>query len=57
MQLVEVIEEILETGVLSRAVEHRMQQLVDSTPMGESEMAAIAQLLEALCEGNIRPVA
>lgn len=57
MQLAEIVEEVLTTGVLPLAVERRMQKLLNRPAFDESEMVMIDRLLEALTSGMIHPVA
>lgn len=57
MQLVEVVEHILATGLLPMSVERKMQKLLDKNSIGEMEMAAIDQLIEALRNGSVQPIA
>ena len=57
MQLVEMVEDILRTGLLPLAVERQMKSLLDRTALNESEQAMIDRLLEALTSGTVHPVA
>lgn len=57
MQLVETIQEILAVGVLPVALERKMRQLLNKQSLSETEIAAVDQLIEALCSGLVRPVA
>jgi hypothetical protein len=57
MNLAEVIEKVLKTGVLSMQVERQMHRLLKTCPMDEQSVTAIDQLIEALAKGAIQPVA
>ncbi|UBF25628.1 hypothetical protein K9N68_29355 [Kovacikia minuta CCNUW1] len=57
MKLVEMIQEVLQTGVLPMRTERQMQRLLASCPMDEQSIAAIDQLIDALCQGTIQSVA
>lgn len=57
MNLAEMIEEVLQTGVLSMQVERQMHRLLKTCPMDEQSVSAIDQLIEALGQGVIQPVA
>ncbi len=57
MSLAEIIEEVLQTGVLSMQVERQMHRLLKTCPMDEQSVSAIDQLIEALGQGAIQPVA
>lgn len=57
MQLIEIITEVLETGLMPMAVERRMHQLLDSGHLNETEMQVVDQLIDALSTGKIQPVA
>lgn len=57
MQLVETIQEILAAGVLPLALERQIHQLLKKQTFSETEVAAVDQLIEALCNGLVRSVA
>ncbi|MDX2239767.1 MAG: hypothetical protein NW224_03685 [Leptolyngbyaceae cyanobacterium bins.302] len=61
MQLVEIIREVLETGMISMSVERKMYQLLDSRSFAqdfsEMERRCVDQLLEAMQMGRIQPIA
>lgn len=57
MQLIEVVEQVLEAGVLPMAVERKLYQLLESSQFNAKEIAAIEQLLEAMMSGAVQPVA
>ncbi len=57
MQLIEVVEQVLESGVLPMAVERKLYQLLDSSQINAKEMAAVERLMEAMMNGAIQPVA
>lgn len=57
MQLIEVVEQVLEAGVLPMAVERKLYQLLESSQFDTKEMAAIERLIEAMMNGMIQPVA
>lgn len=57
MQLVHLIKQVLETGVLPMSVERCLNRLLTSTEFNDSELAAIDELLTALATGMIRPIA
>ncbi len=57
MSLPEIIEEVLQTGVLSMRVERQMHRLLKTCPMDEQSIGAIDQLMEALGKGTIQPIA
>lgn len=56
MQLTEIVQKILETGELPMKLERQLHHLLRSAKFNESEIAAIDQLMEALCKGTIRSV-
>ncbi|GAB4330586.1 MAG: hypothetical protein OHK0047_17970 [Leptolyngbyaceae cyanobacterium] len=57
MQLVEVVDQVLETGVLPMAVERKLYQLLEGSQFDAKEMAAVERLMEAMMNGMIQPVA
>ncbi len=56
MQLVEIMTEVLETGLLSMAVERRLRSLL-TAPLSAAEMQITDQLLDALTSGRIQAIA
>jgi polyhydroxyalkanoate synthesis regulator phasin len=56
MQIVEMVQKVLETGTLPMKLERQMQNLLQGRELSEAEMAAIDQLINALCEGTIQSV-
>ncbi len=57
MQLVDMVEHVLQTGVLPMTVEREMQQLLKQAELDDVAMQAIEDLLNALTKGLIRPIA
>lgn len=57
MQLVEIVEQVLEAGVLPMAVERKLHKLVESSQFNAKEMAAVERLIDAMMNGLIQPVA
>lgn len=57
MQLVHLVKQVLETGVLPMSVERCINRLLASTEFSDLELAAIDELLNALTNGMIRPIA
>ncbi|MGC8713610.1 MAG: hypothetical protein ACP5RH_14575 [Leptodesmis sp.] len=57
MQLVEVVDQVLETGLLPMAVERKLYQLLEGSQFDAKEMAAVERLMEAMMNGMIQPVA
>ncbi len=57
MQLIEVVEQVLEAGVIPMAVERKLYRLLESSQFDNKEMAAIERLIEAMMNGMIQPVA
>ncbi len=57
MKLTDIIQNVLQTGVLPMQVERQMQRLVAAGTLDESSLTAIDQLIEALCQGKIQSVA
>jgi hypothetical protein len=57
MQLIEIINEVLETGELSMSVERRLQTLLNSRDINETEMHVIDELIDALSTGKIQAIA
>ncbi|WP_432812762.1 hypothetical protein [Pantanalinema sp. GBBB05] len=57
MQLVHIVQQVLETGVLPMSMERYMNRLLASTEFSDLELAAIDDLLNALATGMIRPIA
>ncbi len=57
MKLTDIIQNVLQTGVLPMQVERQMQRLVAAGALDESSLTAIDQLIEALCQGKIQSVA
>jgi hypothetical protein len=56
MQIVQMVQQVLETGELPMKLERQMQSLLKGKELSEAEMAAIDQLINALCEGTIQSV-
>lgn len=57
MQLVDVVEQVLQTGILPLPVEREMYKLLNRTELDDVEMQALETLLNALTSGLIRPTA
>lgn len=57
MSLIEIVHEVLTTGTLPLSLERKVHQLLNSQNLQESEIEAIDQLIEAMLNGTIRPVA
>lgn len=57
MQLIEVVEQVLESGVLPMSVERKLYQLLESSQFNAKEMAAVERLIEAMMSGMVQPVA
>ncbi|NJP11430.1 MAG: hypothetical protein HC866_19725 [Leptolyngbyaceae cyanobacterium RU_5_1] len=57
MQLIEVVNQVLETGVLPVAVERKMQKLLRTEEFDETEIAAVDRLIDALMRGAIQSTA
>lgn len=57
MQIIEVVQQVLETGVMPMAVERKIQALLGTRQFDEGEVRAIDQLIDALMHGRVRPVA
>ena len=56
--LVEIITEVLATGVMPMAIERRMHQLLDKShlqEMNEGDIVVIEAFIEALRHGRIQP--
>lgn len=56
MQLLDLVDEILKTGELPMSLERHMNGLLNRHEFNETEIAAIDQLIDALCRGTIRSV-
>jgi hypothetical protein len=56
MQLLELVDEVLTTGELPMNLERYMNGLLAQHEFNETEIAAIDQLIDALCRGTIRSV-
>lgn len=56
MSLIDVINEVLTTGILPLAVERQLHQLLQTQQCNETDLIAIDQLIEALCTGSVRSV-
>ncbi len=56
MQLLELVNTVLKTGELPMTLERHMHGLLDRHEFDEKEIAAIDQLIDALCRGTIRSV-
>lgn len=57
MQLIEVVEQVLEAGVIPMAVERKLYRLLESSQFDTKEMVAIERLIEAMMSGMVQPVA
>lgn len=57
MKLVEIVREVLTTGEMPMSLERKMCKLLNNHEFSEIEIAALDELLEALCSGSVRPVA
>lgn len=55
MQLVEIMTEVLETGLMSMAAERRLRSLLNA-PLSEVEMLVTDQFIDALISGGIQPI-
>lgn len=56
MQLIKLVQEVIQTGVLSMAVEQQIDLLLKVCPIDEQISNAIDQLVDALCDGSVRSV-
>jgi hypothetical protein len=56
MQLVEIMTEVLETGLMSMAAERQLRSLLNA-PLSEVEMQVTDQFIDALTSGRIQPIA
>lgn len=57
MQLTDIIQSILQTQLLPMRVERQMYKLLQNNQISDEEMAAIDQLIEAMNQGLIQPIA
>jgi len=57
MQLIDMMTQVLETGLLPMAVERKMHKLLDSREISEAEMVVIDRLIEALTRGDVQAIA
>lgn len=57
MQLIEIMTEVLETGLMPMTTERRMQSLLKSRAITDQEMQLIDQFIDALVTGKIQPIA
>lgn len=57
MQLVEIVEHVLETGLLPMAIERKMYTLLHTKEIDEAEMVMIDQLIDALANGEVNAIA
>ncbi len=60
MQLIELIQQILQTGTLPLATERQLQRLLQTTAtetLDDHTLLLIDHLIESLCCGSIRPTA
>ena len=57
MQLIDLILNVLDSGVLTMAAERRMQQLLKTTSLQMTEVTLMEQLIDALNTGKVRAIA
>ncbi len=57
MQLIDLILNVLDSGVLTMAAERRMQQLLKTTALQMTEVTLLEQLIDALNTGKVRAIA
>lgn len=57
MQLIDLILNILDSGVLTMAAERRMQHLLKTTELQMTEVTLMEQLIDALNSGKVRAIA
>jgi hypothetical protein len=57
MSLSEIVHQVLTTGILPMSLERKMHQLLNSQEIQEADIDAIDQLIEAMLNGSVRPVA
>lgn len=57
MKLTDMIQDVIQTGVLPMQVERQMHRLLATGTLDEPALTAIDQLIEALCQGKIQSVA
>lgn len=57
MQLIDLMTEVLETGLMPMAVERKMYSLLRSKDMSEMEMRVMDELIDALTSGKIQAIA
>ncbi|MBF2028969.1 MAG: hypothetical protein IGS48_19780 [Oscillatoriales cyanobacterium C42_A2020_001] len=57
MQLIEIMTQVLETGLLPMAVERKIHRLLDSKEISEAEMMLIDQFIDALAQGDVQAIA
>lgn len=57
MQLIEIIREALETGVLTMSAERKLYKLLNSRNFDEMEVHFVDQMIDALRTGRIQSIA
>ncbi len=60
MQLIDLIQQVLQTGTLPLATERQLQRLLQATAtetLDDHTLLLIDHLIESLCRGCIRPTA
>lgn len=60
MQLIDLIQQILQTGTLPLTTERQLQRLLQATvteTLDDHTLLLIDHLIESLCQGAIRPTA
>lgn len=57
MQLIEIMTQVLETGLLPMAVERKIHRLLDRKEMSEAEMLLIDRFIDALAQGEVQAIA
>ncbi len=56
MHLNDLIQQILTTGLLPCDAERQLEKLLRAREFDEAELAAMEQLLGALCRGAVKPI-
>jgi len=57
MRLTHLIQQILDSGVLSRRAEKQVFMLLEAKPLTPTEIAYVNRLMDAIAHGAIRAVA
>ncbi|GEM_PF-1695992 len=55
MKLADVVQQVLETKVLTMAVEDQIDGLLWSPEFDHRDQAALEQLIALLCDGTVKP--